>query len=224
MADPVNDLGMAGNPGLGSAVVFMLACGLLAAPHASAPHHAGKARAGAPRAHLGTWKVRHRIPKARRGAPRTRSGSTAPSRSGSTAPSRFNLQPGENSSQAVRGGDTAHGRFSVRVTVQSLNDEAVTVFGVGRSGPGLKLLSSKKPVPHRLQPDRSTSFDLKYEVTDCGAVPKGDWPIPIRLERNGAPEVAYTSMRMVPTGPGYSTGESWQSVMSGEICGLRRSS
>lgn len=204
--------GMAGNPGLGAALALMVACGLLAAPHASGPAHTPKARSGGAKAHLGSWRVR---PGALR------------ARSASAPPSRFGLEAAASSSQAVQEGREARGRFTVRVTVRNLNDEPVTVFGIGRSGPGLRLLSPRRPVPHPLRPERSTSFDLRYRVTDCGAVPRGNWPIPVRLERNGAPEVAYPSLRMVAatstndgTGPG---GESWQSVMSDEICGVRRS-
>src|SRR4051812_45986345 len=123
-------LGMAGNPGLGPVLAFMLACGLLAAPHASHPSHVRKARSGGSTAHTGAWKVR---PGALR------------ARSGSATPSRFRLDPVDNSSEAVHDGRRIHGRFTVGVTVRNLNGGPVTVFGIGRSGPGLKLLSSRRP-------------------------------------------------------------------------------
>ncbi|MEV8633817.1 hypothetical protein AB0395_19375 [Streptosporangium sp. NPDC051023] len=202
---------MAGNPGLGAALAFMVACGLLAASHVSTPAaHGPRARSGGSKAHLGSWRVR---PGALR------------ARSASAPPSRFGLEAASSSSEAVQEGREAHGRFTVRVTVRNLNDEPVTVFGIGRSGPGLRLLSTRRPAPHSLGPERATSFDLKYRVTDCGAVPRGNWPIPVRLERNGAPEVAYPSMRMT-AGNSTNTGtgpESWQSVLSNEICDIWQS-
>ncbi|MEV7005355.1 hypothetical protein [Streptosporangium sp. NPDC051022] len=252
---------MAGNPGLVSALALMLACGLLAAPHASAPTHGSKTRfggskansstsrsaSGASRSHSGIWRSRFRVPRARSGVSRARSGlprayrgtararpavSTARLRTARTGFSpdgtalRFGLASAETSSEAVRTERGSRGRFSVRVNVRNLNDGPVTVFGVGRNGPGLRLLSSRRPIPHSLPPEQATGFDLRYEVTDCRAVPRGDWPIPIRLEQDGAPALAYASMRMVPakrTGSaGEASGASWQDVLSGEICAPRR--
>lgn len=68
------------------------------------------------------------------------------------------------------------------LTVQLANDARLTerIRSVGRSGPGLQLISVEAPA--ELAGWTSQELTLHYRVTDCAAVPKGAWPIPVRVE------------------------------------------
>jgi hypothetical protein len=96
----------------------------------------------------------------------------------------------------------------------------LTIVGIGRSGPGLTLVSPEKQDAQILQPERSLGFSLKYKITDCAAVPKGDWPIPVRVEASGVPTTVYASLRMFGSDhEGKQAAEPWQTALSVEVCG-----
>lgn len=200
-----------GAPGLTSALALMVVCGLLAAPRTSATVDSSKPR-------IGSSKPRPASNASLRSRPR--------SRSTSTTPLRFRLESAENSSEAVHDGRRIRGRFTVKVNVQNLNDRPVTISGIGRNGPGLRLLSPLRRPPRTLQPEQTSGFELKYRVTGCGAVPVGDWPIPIRVKANGGERTAYAPLTMTAVNPvndedeGESDGQPWQTVLTAQVCDL----
>jgi hypothetical protein len=59
---------------------------------------------------------------------------------------------------------------------------AVEVVGVGRDGPGLDLVSSSG-AGTRIGGGEHASLGLRYDVTDCAAVPAEPWPVPVRIAR-----------------------------------------
>lgn len=209
--------GMTVNRGLASTLAIVLACGLLAASR-------GPARMDSWRPRAGPWKARAGSAASFRPGPGPRLGPVSPL--------RFELTSGENSSQAVYDGGRVYGRFTLRVNVRNLNDRPVTIFGIGRSGPGLRLVSPRLRTPRTLQPGRTRGFGLEYEIAGCKAVPREDWPIPIRVGRGGR-RTSYAPLWMTapaPTGgaggetggeAGGETGgtRSWQSVLAAEVCG-----
>jgi hypothetical protein len=68
------------------------------------------------------------------------------------------------------------------LTVRLSNDARLTrhIRSVGRSGPGLQLISVEAPA--ELAGWTSEEMTLHYRVTDCASVPKGTWPIPVRVD------------------------------------------
>lgn len=78
--------------------------------------------------------------------------------------------------------DMAEHHFSLQQTLTNRGWHTEQVIGVGRSGPGLELVRVSG-LPLRLAPGDSATVDLFYRVTDCAAVPTGDWPIPVRVHR-----------------------------------------
>ncbi|HSI92315.1 MAG TPA: hypothetical protein VK925_02395 [Jiangellaceae bacterium] len=70
-----------------------------------------------------------------------------------------------------------HQEFGVR------NDGSfpVDIIDVGRDGPGLALADVSYPL--RVEPGESASVEARYEVTDCAAVPREPWPVPVRMAR-----------------------------------------
>ncbi|GHE30841.1 hypothetical protein GCM10017673_37000 [Streptosporangium violaceochromogenes] len=178
------------NRGLTVTLGIVLACGLLAASRSSARKDAWRPRAD-------PWKARAGSAAAFRPGPGARLGPVSPL--------RFELTSEENSSQAVYDGGRVYGRFTVGVNVRNLNDRPVTIFGIGRSGPGLRLVSSRLRAPRTLQPGQTRGFDLEYEIAGCKAVPRGDWPIPLRVGRGGR-RTAYASLWMTAPAGGAAGG------------------
>jgi hypothetical protein len=66
----------------------------------------------------------------------------------------------------------------------------VRVLSVGRSGPGIDLVEAVG-APITLTPGGSAGFYLEFTITDCGAVPAGEWPVPIRVERPWGTSTVY---------------------------------
>ncbi|GAA1833725.1 hypothetical protein GCM10009682_60180 [Luedemannella flava] len=69
-------------------------------------------------------------------------------------------------------------RYHLLVANEGLTD--VTVTGVGRSGPGLRLTGTSG-AGVTLGPGAQSIIVLEYEVTDCAAVPTGAWPVPVQV-------------------------------------------
>jgi hypothetical protein len=68
-------------------------------------------------------------------------------------------------------------------TVANLGRVPVTVVGAGRSGPGLELIDAAGPFPVTLAPGDTMLVRLTYRITDCDGVPRGWWPVPLRVDR-----------------------------------------
>ncbi|MFF5211189.1 hypothetical protein [Streptosporangium sp. NPDC000396] len=106
--------------------------------------------------------------------------------------------------------------------MQNPNDIPVTITGVGRSGPGLRLLPARNTAPQTLLPEQSQRFDLRYEVTNCRAVPKAEWPVPVFVKQESASKAVYAPLQMSGAdAAGESQGQAgppWQSVMAAGVC------
>jgi hypothetical protein len=136
----------------------------------------------------------------------------------STSPG-FNLEMTGTSTESVEGPDESFRQFTVNLDMKSRSQEPVTIVGIGRSGPGLELLSPEKQDSQILQPRRSLGFSLKYKIIDCAAVPKGNWPIPVRVEASGVQTTVYASLRALGSDrEGKQAAEPWQTVLSAEVC------
>ena len=79
--------------------------------------------------------------------------------------------------------DGLHHQFMETVEVRNSGWTAMTVEGLGRSGPGLRLVSVDGNFPTVLGSSTGQIFSLTYDVTNCGAVPQGEWAIPVRTQR-----------------------------------------
>ncbi|MFC7649144.1 hypothetical protein ACFQX6_58500 [Streptosporangium lutulentum] len=110
-------------------------------------------------------------------------------------PPGFDLEMTGTSTESVQGSDGSFRQFTVIMDMKSKSREPVTIVGIGRSGPGLTLLSPEKQDAQVLHPDRSLGFSLKYKIVDCAAVPRGDWPIPVRVEVSGVQKTVYAPFR-----------------------------
>lgn len=56
-------------------------------------------------------------------------------------------------------------------------------MSAGRSGPGLDLVRTGGSFPTTLASGEHMAWVLACRITDCGSVPEGPWPIPIRVQR-----------------------------------------
>jgi hypothetical protein len=86
-------------------------------------------------------------------------------------------QTADNTSWSAGGG-----RFVLHLPVRNEGWTTLTVTGVGRGGPGLQL-TDVVGVPATVAPHRMTTVYLFYRVTDCAAVQRGAWPVPVRIQR-----------------------------------------
>lgn len=84
--------------------------------------------------------------------------------------------------------DSERHRFTYLMRVRNDGIAPVEIRRVGRSGPGLTLLSvNGLPPAARIASFTgagSVDVELAYEVTDCGAVPTGSWPIPLQVKNS----------------------------------------
>jgi hypothetical protein len=81
--------------------------------------------------------------------------------------------------------------FEVSVDFVNAGKESVTIVGIGRSGPGLKLLNAERRGPYVILPGESIALQLKYRVTNCKTAPRGTWPVPLRVLRPKGEETVY---------------------------------
>ena len=120
--------------------------------------------------------------------------------------------------------------FSIGVPLMNNGQLTETVVGVGASGPGLTLLPSADTFPRTLAPHTGELLILRYAVTDCAAVPAGDWPVPVRVSRPWGTVTVHVAGPTLPpsypaTGsvPGPLPGgaaEPWQRVLARQACAL----
>ncbi|AWS45808.1 hypothetical protein [Streptosporangium sp. 'caverna'] len=131
----------------------------------------------------------------------------------------FNLEMTGTSTESVEGPDESFRQFTVNLDMKSRSQGPVTIVGIGRSGPGLELLSPGKQDSQVLQPRQSLGFSLKYKIIDCAAVPKGEWPIPVRVEVSGVQTTVYAALHALGSDPeGKQAAEPWQTALSTEVC------
>lgn len=115
----------------------------------------------------------------------------------------------------------------VTVDIRVDDDEwrSVRVTAAGRSGPGLRLLSTTG-LPLRLGAHGSAVVSLRYQVTSCKVVIAGAWPIPIRVERIwGAQTVSAGLEPFVLPGALSAAGSDpqpvpWQRALADEACNV----
>ncbi|GII64144.1 hypothetical protein Skr01_42290 [Sphaerisporangium krabiense] len=93
---------------------------------------------------------------------------------------------GSSSGDGKGGGD-----LDLTIGITNEGKEAVTIVGFGRSGPGMKLLLPARRGPYVLLPGEEMGLQVKYRVTDCKAVPRTEWPIPVRVLRSGGEQAVY---------------------------------
>lgn len=114
------------------------------------------------------------------------------------------------------GAGSAPEGFDLSVDFVNAGKEAVTVVGIGRSGPGLKLLNPERRGPYVVLPGESIGLELKYRVTNCKTAPRGNWPVPVRVLRPKGVETVYLN-RSIGGGPA----DSWLPSMVRHACSSR---
>jgi hypothetical protein len=102
--------------------------------------------------------------------------------------------------------------FTVAVPLMNNGQLTETVLGVGRSGPGLTLEPPVDGYPLTLPSRTGVELRLRYKVTDCAAVPAGDWPIPVRISRPWGAATVYVS------GPTIGVRAPWQHMLAAQAC------
>jgi len=109
--------------------------------------------------------------------------------------------------------DAQAGEFTLHLPLMNQGALTETVLGVGRSGPGLTLLPPVDIFPLTLAHDTGEEVPLRYRVTDCAAVPAGDWPIPVLVSR------PWGSVMVELRGPSIGGNTPWQRKLADEACG-----
>ena len=72
--------------------------------------------------------------------------------------------------------------FRMYLQVENRGMADLHVSSVGRSGEGLRLLGVAQ-VPTDLAPSTGVDVILRYQVTDCAAFQRGEWPVPVTVDR-----------------------------------------
>lgn len=115
--------------------------------------------------------------------------------------------------------------FTILFPVRNDGLVPVDITGVGRSGKGLTLTRSAINQSH-LAAGETTEVSLSYQVTDCGAVESGSWPVPLHVSRGRTAYVQAPEMTLnAPGSYSYSGGRDpyaveWQVKLAGQACGL----
>ena len=103
---------------------------------------------------------------------------------------------------------------------------AVTLVGAGRDMPGMRLTSVAPTFPVVIPAGSSLELTVRYQVTDCAAVPTDEWPVPVQVRMWWGEQTAYLDVpgQYVPP-----TGETmgslvmaevpWQAYLAGVSCG-----
>ncbi|MEU7749285.1 hypothetical protein [Nonomuraea sp. NPDC049158] len=113
------------------------------------------------------------------------------------------------------GGGSGKGGFEISIQFGNAGKESVTIVGIGRSGPGMQLLNPQRRGPYVILPGESIALQLKYRVTNCKIVPRGTWPIPLRVLRPKGEETIYPD----PSIAGEE--DQWYQEFVKSICGSR---
>ena len=94
---------------------------------------------------------------------------------------------------------------------------SVEVLDVGRSGPGFVLDSVRAQLPTTLRPGESMEAVLIYRVTDCAAVPAGEWPVPVTVKRPWGTATGY----VLPPPETSPKAPQWQRALADVSCAPR---
>jgi hypothetical protein len=126
------------------------------------------------------------------------------------------------------GSDPDARRIMFGMTVRNTGWTTAEIIGAGRSVPGLDLVEVRGAFPTRLEPGSEMEFVLVYDVTDCAAYPRGEWPVPVRVSRPWGTytiDVAAPDMTRfdAPTGMRSYSGRDpyagpWQEVLADYAC------
>jgi hypothetical protein len=92
------------------------------------------------------------------------------------------------------GGSSGPGTFSHDLVLENQGWTPVTLTGVGRDGPGLKLDRVFTVFPLTLKPGQQVTINLTYRITDCAAVTRDAWPVPVRIDRWWGEQTAYVDL------------------------------
>lgn len=111
------------------------------------------------------------------------------------------------------------------------------ILGVGRSGPGLELVSVREGTsvdfregsgifPYVLQPGAIVAFAVVYRITDCSAIPQDPWPVPVRVQRPwgvqtvyiGLPEESFRAPQLLSYSGRNPYAVEWQRWIAADLC------
>ena len=109
--------------------------------------------------------------------------------------------------------DAQAGEFTMHLPLMNQGALTETVLAVGRPGPGLTLLPPADSFPLTLAHNTGQDVSLRYRVTDCAAVPAGEWPIPVRVSR------PWGSVTVDLRGPSIGGNTPWQRKLADGACG-----
>jgi hypothetical protein len=114
--------------------------------------------------------------------------------------------------------------FDISILVRNDGFVALDIFSAGRSGLGLTLIRARIAESH-LRHNNQTEITLEYQVTDCGTVQDGDWPVPLRVSQGRTAYIEPPEMSR-PDGPSMYTYSGrnpyampWQVKLAGMACG-----
>ncbi|MER5319282.1 hypothetical protein [Streptosporangium roseum] len=153
--------------------------------------------------------------------------SAAPVSAGTSAPDSppnpaspvlFKLEARSSSSHSNLRGNKTRLHFYLKVQVRGEGAEAMTITGIGRSGAGLKLLTPVARGPYVLQPGKIVSFGLRYEITDCGDVQKGEWPVPVHVRSDEGDTLVYAPLQLFNVGTRGPVNLPWQTALANQVC------
>ncbi len=122
------------------------------------------------------------------------------------------INEGQGESRSVSG-PGVH-TFSVVHVVMNRGWHTEHVVAAGRSGRGLELVSVHG-LPTDIAPGKSVWVRFSYRVTDCDAVPRGSWPIPLHVQR---PWGDVTTQVQPPDSDDSATPVPWQVALAQEAC------
>jgi hypothetical protein len=103
---------------------------------------------------------------------------------------------------------------------------AVTLLGAGRDMPGMRLTAVEPTFPVLIPPGGEVQLTVRYQVTDCAAVPTDEWPVPVQVQMWWGEQTAYLHVpsQYVPQPEGIAAPVGgievqWQAYLAGVSCG-----
>lgn len=121
-----------------------------------------------------------------------------------------------------------------QVVVHNEGWTTVRVTGIGKDGPGLRLLGPDDPggpnknseipgarPPFDLHAGQTVTMAVIYKITDCAAVSDGPFPVPVRVDSLWGTQTVSIALPSVYSGPAYTPVE-WQRAMANDACGIHR--
>jgi hypothetical protein len=92
------------------------------------------------------------------------------------------------------GASSGPGTISHQLVMENQGWTPVTLTGAGRDGPGLTLDRVFTVFPVTLKPGQQITIDLTYRITDCAAITRDPWPVPVRIDRWWGEQTAYLDL------------------------------